>query len=508
MRHKNQIGAERADRSDPLNSEFDIDNDGSHRRRANDALRALIRLLDTSSLLVTQNLFSCESCERTLSADDCAELGISAEEGQQMKRLRAVVIDGTASGIFTELPLFDRNNVNVPGPKSMSAIYKSQKLLKRHSHRRALRKLFKTVQQCLRDWKKLKERQSPFPIVTSQCEPLRIWIRKSDNIPIKGIQDPADTFTESESRIVQLFLSDHACFCPRTEFGDHNIPQAVEGQHASVCKLVRNFYAKAKESDIINNVIRILFSTTEGNAKQILHQTDDRLEEAENRHENEDLADGGQANAQVNSTPTSANDENNDTAAETGADEGTDGRSASDDEYAEDYESIETQRRQMTGFWVTLDLPGPEYWSQFVESTFLLLEFILTDHMALPYVGNGALSHSSTTELPSSTEKNMLDFTEHSLKLNEALARDLEKYANPCTETCENRNTSDCECRSRLKVSLLPICRVSPNLSTFCQELIKLKKRFKSIYHQLLKSIVAVLNYHIEIARRVFKNMQ
>ena len=58
-----------------------------------------------------------------------------------------------------------------------------------------------------------------------------------------------------------------------------------------------------------------------------------------------------------------------------------------------------------------------------------------------------------------------------------------------------------------MKVSVLPICRVSPILGTFCQELIKLKKPFKPIYHRLLKSIVAVLNYHIEIARRFFKNM-
>ena len=86
---------------------------------------------------------------------------------------------------------------------------------------------------------------------------------------------------------------------------------------------------------------------------------------------------------------------------------------------------------------MTLELLGPEHWSQFVESTFLLLEFLLTDHVALNYVGNGALSHSSTGELPSSTGKNLLDFTEHSLKLHEALARDLERYADPCTETCE-----------------------------------------------------------------------
>ena len=44
-------------------------------------------------------------------------------------------------------------------------------------------------------------------------------------------------------------------------------------------------------------------------------------------------------------------------------------------------------------------------------------------------------------------------------------------------------------------------------LGTFCEELIKLNKRFKPIYHRLHKSIVAVLNYHIEIARMFFKNM-
>ena len=52
---------------------------------------------------------------------------------------------------------------------------------------------------------------------------------------------------------------------------------------------------------------------------QILHQTDDRLEEDETRHENEDVADGGQANGQINSIRATANYESKNNAAETTA---------------------------------------------------------------------------------------------------------------------------------------------------------------------------------------------
>ena len=429
------------------NSKLEMEHEGTHRRTANDALRAFIRLLDTNGHNMTQNFFSCNNCEIPLSFADCEELGISEEDGRSMKRLRAVVIDGTASGILTELPKFQREDVVVPGPKSMTNIYKSHKLLKKNPHRKALKKFFKNVKHSFRKWKNFKERPAPSNVLGQS---LRIWMKKSDDTSLPGIQDMADALIRSERRILQLLLSENPCFCPPTESGVR-ISQAKESGHSCDCVRLRTVFDKANESQAVVDALRVVFHLTEGIAT-------DSIQPYENDHSQEQGHERktSQMNPEQGSceTDTTAGDGNNDDmgqikVGEDAGDNATDLENEDEERESSEsddaYESDGNQRKQVFGVWATLALPGSAKRSQFIESTLILLEFLFTDSIFLPYVGTGCLPDLQTDESNRTSQRTMMEFTKTPLKLHAGIIDALQLYLSPCTENCL--------CEDRLSIS-------------------------------------------------------
>ena len=165
-------------------------------RRTNEAFRAFVKYLDTSRANITGKLYSCDDCEVPFSPQDCEELGIDAESAIGMKRLKAIVIDGTAAGILTKLPEYDRHTDIVSAAKGgLSAVY----LLQETKHKNTISKFLNIWRAQLRSWKPvLKTNTRDVTNGTGQDpEYLMFWIRNPSELTIPGIQS-CKTISEHE----------------------------------------------------------------------------------------------------------------------------------------------------------------------------------------------------------------------------------------------------------------------------------------------------------------------
>lgn len=78
--------------------------------RANEAFREFLKTMKTDCPNFKRLAFSCSRCEVPLTPDDCAQLNIDKElaDDLQLKRFKAIFIDGTAAGVLAKLPKYTR----------------------------------------------------------------------------------------------------------------------------------------------------------------------------------------------------------------------------------------------------------------------------------------------------------------------------------------------------------------------------------------------------------------
>ena len=93
-----------------------------------------------------------------------------------------------------------------------------------------------------------------------------------------------------------------------------------------------------------------------------------------------------------------------------------------------------------------------------LERTLLMLEFILFEHVAMPYVSRFHSKATANIE----EEQSMTSFSEKSMKVHREVLCVLEMFSNTCKNVCNRTSSStsirtDCLCFSRLKHAALPI---------------------------------------------------
>ena len=499
----------------------------ANRRRANDALREFMKLLDTNSPLTTENLFSCSTCEIPLTDTDCADLGITKENGSKLKRFKALVIDGTASGILTELPPMEREHFKVSEPTRLTQkLNEAKKILKSKAHRLALEQIMNLARECFRSRKQQSSDSFENTVSGSGKGRLRFWVNKTGTNSCHRILEPQKYLTEVEQKIAKLFLQETPCFCSHNRIIDSRGTERSNDRHERECFEVRKVMQKRKEDKSVFQLLRSLFSIDEGNPELVLGneiETVEHLEEPQsnapvstNRGEsnieeesqedaednNEEEAEGrtGETSDAVNGS-SSENREDDETSPED--EEADDGRE-SDSEIRELFNEIHRCRR-VSGIWLTIVPPFQRSNSQMFECTLLLVEFILFEHVAMPYVGR--FDSKATADIEE--EQSMTSFSEKSMKVHGEVLCALEMFSNTCTNVCNRTSSStsirtDCLCFLRLKHAALSITVANPILSTFCQELLKLRKPLDNAFQSLIKSLVAVLHVHLKTSKTYF----
>ena len=247
--------------------------------------------------MLTEALYSCKICEVSLTSADCAELGISEEEGAPHKRYQAVVIDGTASGILSSLPPLERDHVYVELPKkSKSSIYKTQKLVKIYPHRTLLKKLMKLAKECFRDWR-ITTSTSNVAVGRSSrsistLNTIRFWIKKSGTGKHPRILEPKKLLKETEVKVAHLLTEEATCLCTTfsTTNDTNNTNRALGQSHrhqkySQECLQVAKVFAKEREEEVVLHLVRSLFSIDRGNPAQKL-----RLGALSNKASQNDIA--------------------------------------------------------------------------------------------------------------------------------------------------------------------------------------------------------------------------
>ena len=389
--------------------------------------------------MLTEALYSCKICEVSLTSADCAELGISEEEGAPHKRYQAVVIDGTASGILSSLPPLERDHVYVELPKkSKSSIYKTQKLVKSYPHRTLLKKLMKLAKECFRDWR-ITTSTSNVAVGRSSrsistLNTIRFWIKKSGTGKHPRILEPKKLLKETEVKVAHLLTEEATCLCTTfsTTNDTNNTNRALGQSHrhqkySQECLQVAKVFAKEREEEVVLHLVRSLFSIDRGNPAQKLRlaalsnrasQNDipeDHVDEQTanpNQQGNErgssrpqdaktDIPDdgteeivaGGSGNTSPKKTRQSRIDSSREVVRDDSSNEEHDDDSQdldcsedADAEMQKIYDSV-VASRFVRGTWVTLKPLFGIMHSQFLEATLLLLDFVLLQHVAMPYVG-------------------------------------------------------------------------------------------------------------------------
>ena len=100
-----------------------------------------------------------------------------------------------------------------------------------------------------------------------------------------------------------------------------------------------------------------------------------------------------------------------------------------DAEIQEIYDSVGASRF-VRGTWVTLKPLFGIMHSQLLEATLLLLDFVLLQHVAMPYVGRIECEEHVGSQEAHST---MTSFSEKSMKIHLGVINALETFINPCT---------------------------------------------------------------------------
>ena len=486
-----------------------LDQSKRSRRRMNDAFGAFVERLDTSSIHVTEKLFSCSNCEVPLSADDCNELGIEPSRSNDLKRLRAVVIDGTAAGILTKLPDYDRNTTIVRGAEGGFATFH---LIKPKLHNNAVKKLFDVMKASLRQWSSARSEASTSQLRDFDSDVLKFWVQNPTKANIRGVVCSKRLLGEKESQFAQLFIDENACFCQ-----GESARRALTNEHWDECEVIRqkfrdpldNLIARRRVENI-RDLLKQLFTVTQ----YVVPDPGNELEEMVTEE-----------------NPRGYRDRENETSEE-------------EDGIEEEEEPIRILHGTVSGAWFALNLPIENTSPLFIDSLIALLRFLLLEHISLPY--SGRLSnrteslHAANTqneeapldpvagtsvedgiqmnsgaqveglEASFNTEEDlppMVSFAKHAFQLHEELFARLEKYTD-CMHFRENGRVHnlppECECVKEVKTAIVALNDANPILGTFCQELLKLTRPLGVSHSSFVASLVTTSRLHIDEARHFF----
>lgn len=382
------------------------------RRRASTAFYGFLNTIDTGSEIITNGLFSCSTCEVPLSPMDIKELGIREEEGANLKRMKAIVIDGTAAGVLNRLPDIERNLLEVRSineePYNLRML--KSRLVNVASHRKVLQKLLTATREDLR--------MSLRHVRTgrrSGIHSVRFWLT-NESSDVAGIEKSKTKFTISESLLSQLFCTENSCVCPEEQAG---VPAY---NHSEECQDLRASFLQKIEAHEVIKLLSQVFKITRGE-----HSFSIALEQNEQTSEVE--------------TELSEDSDSSDAPTENG--------SSSEIEPPQVSAPLNMNER---GFVAHLLLHGMKSNPQFAESLLSLLHLVLTEHVAMPYLGRIPGQGEDPVESPS-----MLSFTNVSLQLHENVADCMEDLVN-CTDIGMEAAISlqdDCVCNAALRKAVM-----------------------------------------------------
>ena len=458
------------------------------RRRASTAFYNFLRTITTNSSTIANELFSCPTCEVPLSAQDCTELGINEADKGELKRLRAIVIDGTAAGILNRLPEMERNMFEIrsinedAGPRRVPLI---QRLVTKPRHRKILDKLLSMTKEAMRALLKRRRATPSNPISST----IRFWLT-TECTDAEGIEKTKTTFTQIESRLLQMLCTQNSCIC------QEGLISGVPMQnHSEDCLDIRTSFLNANEPNEIIELLSNVFKISGGHeSASILLELDDMYA------------------ADAETDPSVSSDASESSSETVNDSDDNDGHEAGTQDLPADMGPIlpieddlmGTPSTTEGGLFASLSLNGLFRNPQFTESLVSLLHLLLCEHVAMPYLGR-IPGRGESIQSPS-----MLSFTSETLRLHENVASSVQTLLS-CMHIGMNGAISlqdDCSCNLALRKSLMEMQDANPVLETFCVELLKERRPLSSRLRLIMRSLVQLLRRHMEAAQSFFTTFE
>lgn len=229
----------------------DLDDSKSGRRRAAEALHLFIKLIDTSNSDLCSKLFTCPDCEVPLTKTDQQQLGLFNKDIGNIKRFKALVVDGTAAGILHSLPTYERSPIYMTVP---SRLRKDSKLFTNRMFQMALQTLISLSRARLRTI--ITGRKN---LPTSDTQLSFILPPSSSPTQSKRHKGGVKLSTESIACLRYLLLG-HTCFCHSGMDTDHVTQRGEDRTHNSLCNKINKAITTSIKGTDCMKLLKVFFS--------------------------------------------------------------------------------------------------------------------------------------------------------------------------------------------------------------------------------------------------------
>lgn len=473
------------------------------RRCANDVFRDFVSSLHVSTDRVTSTLFSCKECEQPLSEADKVELGLKDRDTERdpqidannLKRFNAVAIDGTAAGILGSLPEFIRNETKLKLPQGIT---RKTKMLQKKVYQNSLTEMCKIIKKTMT--LNIKKRCS----TTSMEEETRCCISST----MEDGEGKLKSLTKSQIQYLRSLIEEDPCFCDVTR-----------ATHTQSCMKMRKKTANVSIPNEVRYLLRACFHLEEE-----VQRVD--VEDESGSEEADDVEREGAGNPQdapfwqtVLSGAEVVQDENEPSTSRNGD-------QPPQPTVIEEDDATGTTTRQ-TGNIVTTDNASStvkDWWAYFcVPSTSRLgqvgaslldvVQFLLTEHVALVYisplrlVGENEEDGYDASELfdrPGTLHTSCLKIAKQSLDLHDSLSIAFRKFGT-CTHLSESEVLWPCAAyRDRLGEVTSKLAEVNPIMARFGSELLMSGEDVVYVAKEIALRVGDCLTIHVQYARDYF----
>lgn len=328
--------------------QYDPDDCNSGRRRAAEAFRTFIKLIDINNSTLCNSLFSCNHCERPLTQSEKILHGISDNDATEYKKFIGLAIDGTSAGILHNLPNYSRE---VKELTVRSALYRNKRVITNVQFSKAIKTLVKIVRSRIRTVVSGKR------VITSEDGILKFVLPLADSEEGPASKSEMRLSKTSMACLLLIFLkTDCVCSSSATTF-NHRATERVA--HTKQCIKLRKTFNKCLRNTKVLSFINGFMSITndvmntsdllEGDNDSDFHSSDDEEEENGNGHE-----------------------------------------SLSDDDSLNNIESSQNRGYNSGRRWfLTVSIPYTSRCGQLLESYLDLISMLLFDNVVYPYIRPG-----------------------------------------------------------------------------------------------------------------------
>lgn len=239
----------------------------SNRRVGNDAVRRFIQLIDLDSVNVGGQIFTCKKCEAPMDEYDFKQLGITAEQCGEAKRLRNVVIDAKVKGLLKDSSYIRDHHDVLTGAPGLKVRIFSQRFTQN-----AITALIKTVCSCVskvrkvraqtvgddaRSMKSIGKPEDGY-MVRREYLIVSLWDMRRN---MKG--KSVDTRLDEYIQVIKWFIDNTACLC---RDGEQCLIAMDTNEDASefLCRKLRRKLANSEGRCDASYTLRALFRHVPG----------------------------------------------------------------------------------------------------------------------------------------------------------------------------------------------------------------------------------------------------